>query len=67
MIFQINTTKLIMNTITNAKITHPYVVSIELNDKNDSTKKITNVINGRKCENNDRFACVLTNASLDTK
>lgn len=56
MIFQTNTTKLIINTITNAKIIHPYVVSIELKDKNESTKKTTNVINGRKCENNDRFA-----------
>ncbi len=67
MIFQINTTKLIMNIITNAKMIHPYVVSIELKDKNDSTKKTINVINGRKCENNERFACVLTKASFDTK
>lgn len=56
-----------MNTITNAKMTHPYVVSIELKDKIDNAKKIINVINGRKCENNDRLACVLTRASFETK
>lgn len=55
-IFQINTTKLIMKTIANAKINHPYVVSIVFNEKIENSKNPTNVIKGRKCENNERFA-----------